>query len=366
MVTGRPAAPPAEPPHDGATALAVICCAVLLSLLLTASASPSAAQRPADGRDDGMPLLDRAASAAESVAYDGVQSVGGAGAPVRTVEVVHRPGAGTVLSGEDGPDDPRTSADRRIRERPGLDERALSALADHYRVTEAGSGQVSGRTATVVAALRADGSTAGRFWIDDATGLPLRREATDARGAVVHYAEFTRFDAGGGGTGDGSGAGLLSTGGGQGGDDPWSEALSADDVAALRGEGWSVPGHLAWNLRLVDVRAKHQERGPVLHLGYTDGLTVVSVFAERGRLGESAGTAAGLHAVQTGGGVVYTGESGQPRRMWEADGYVYTLMSAAPEESVAQAAEALPAPDGAGFWNRVARGFERFGTWLGP
>ncbi|WP_344101597.1 sigma-E factor regulatory protein RseB domain-containing protein [Nocardiopsis rhodophaea] len=333
---------------------------LLIVVPLTASGSRGAAATAPEGDDDGMALLRRAAQAEFGTSYQGVQSVtSGIGSEVETrlVQVVHRAGHGTEYGGPPG----TTGADRVVvAPSPTLlrmDEKLLGVLADNYRVTRAGSGTICGRRATVVEALRANGTVAGRFWIDDGTGLPLRQEIRDGGGRIAHSTEFTEFqtDVGGGAVPVSAHREL-----------PWKGMTSAEQLDDLRAEGWTVPDYLDWDLSLIEVWSRGAGEGRVLHLSYSDGLSVVSVFLQRGRLDDaSEGTDSGLTAVGNGDSTVYVDNAGQQRRVWETDGYVYTVLADAPEETVKAAVAGLPAPDGSGFWPRVMRGFERLGSWTG-
>nr|WP_184080464.1 sigma-E factor regulatory protein RseB domain-containing protein [Nocardiopsis mwathae] len=304
-----------------------------------------------------MAWLRRAAKAAHETSYAGVQAVtSGTGpeAETRVVQVVHRAGSGTEYGGPPG-----TTGAAPVVVAPSstlleMDGKLLRALADNYRVTRAGSGTICGRAATVVEARRANDTVAGRFWIDDTTGLPLRREVRDAAGRIAHSTEFTEFR-----TDVGADAAPMSAHHAW----PWTAVASGEEP---RGDGWPVPDHLDWDLRLIEVWSKGEAEDRVLHLSYSDGLSVVSVFVQRGRLDhESGGTGDGLTAVVEGGGTVLVDDAGQRRRVWEADGFVFTVLADAPEETVAAAVGGLPGPDGSGFWSRVARGFERIGSWPG-
>jgi len=90
---------------------------------------------------------------------------------------------------------------------------------------------------------------------------------------------------------------------------------------------------------------------------------VISVFTQRGSLGGAAVT--GLRRTEEDGALVHVAdEGGQHQRIWEADGFVHTVLADAPAGLVADVLHALPPPDRHGFWERVGRGFERVGTWL--
>jgi sigma-E factor negative regulatory protein RseB len=329
--------------------------ALLVLVALSASVSPAVAQVPAPGADDGLAVLRRAAASGGGVAFEGVQAVTAAGEDgprTRLVEVVHVPGEGTGFSGAAAEPDPALVVDQsawRLR----LDEELLGDLAANYRVTDSGTGRVCGREVRRVEALRADGSVAGRFWIDTETGLPLRHEVVDDAGRVAYGAEFLRLRVGGTPPlPDGAEAAA-----------PWGEPVADGDVERLRDEGWHLPGHLAWDLRLAEVRAKDAEGGRVLHLGYSDGLSVVSVFVQRGRLADEPPE--GWTTVPTDHGTVYTGDTLGRSRMWESGGFVYTVMADAPPELVTAAVDGFPPPGGDGVAPRLARGFARLATLLG-
>ncbi len=54
----------------------------------------------------------------------------------------------------------------------------------------AGPGSADSRTAQVVEAWRDDGSLAARFWLDDATKLPLERVVFDSAARVISQDVF--------------------------------------------------------------------------------------------------------------------------------------------------------------------------------
>ncbi|RNL78211.1 hypothetical protein EFW17_23345 [Halostreptopolyspora alba] len=305
-----------------------------------------------------MDLLRRAAETSRVTAYDGVQSVAVRSAgtlATERAEVRHRPGEGTgyaevttrnAVAGRSLVVGPTSSA------RP--DERVLESLEHNYRVTRAGSDTVAGRTAEVVDARRGDGSVAGRFWVDERTSLPLRRDVLDATGEVTHSVRFVTLAVG-------DDTGTLPGSSGETGH--WRNTLSPRERTRLERRGWTLPERISWNLPLVDARSKRTTDGRVVHLSYSDGLSIVSVFVQRGQLGhESVGTTSGMRPVVEGGGTIYVDDSGQSRRMWESGGFVYTVLADAPPEMTGTVVGALPDPDGSGFWARVWRGFERLGS----
>ncbi|MFC4560473.1 sigma-E factor regulatory protein RseB domain-containing protein [Nocardiopsis mangrovi] len=358
---------PAGGPRAGARRIPADLVVLLLStslvlvVALSSATSPYASWVPASGDDDGMALLRRAAQAGQAVAYEGVQSVtSGAGAGAeRLVEVVHRPGEGTGFTSAGTPPLNEKSAlvVGKSAAMLAIDDGLLRDLAANYRVTRSGTAEVCGRTAAVVDARRADGTVAGRFWIDRETALPLRKDTMDASGRVAHSTGFVEVAVG-------DGTGPLPASAHEAA--PWGDRLSGGEAGALRADGWYLPGHVAWDLRLVEARTTSRDGGRIVHLGYSDGLSMVSVFVQQGRLaGEAPGAAEGMVPVADDGGTVYVGDDGQQRRMWESSGFVYTVIADAPPELVDSAAAAFPAPDGSGLGPRMGRGFDRLGAWVG-
>ncbi|WP_052745833.1 sigma-E factor regulatory protein RseB domain-containing protein [Allosalinactinospora lopnorensis] len=336
---------------------------LLILVALTTSTPGSAVVVRSGGEDDGMDLLRRAARIGQETAYEGVQSVSvrssgdaDAGTVTERAEVVHRPGEGTgyaSLPAEGGLGEQSLV----VGQSPSLlklNDRLLRALERNYRVTRSGSDTVNGRGATVVEARRGDGTAAGRFWVDDRTSLLMRREAYVTTGEVAHSVRFVTLAVG-------TETAPLPEASGRSGH--WGESLPAPERRRLADGGWELPEHLSWGLRFVGARTKGTGEERVVHLSYSDGLSIVSVFVQRGRLEpESVGTARGMRPVVEGGGTAYVGDSGKYRRIWESGGFVYTVLTDAPPEIVGTAVEALPAPDGSGFWAQVRRGFERLGA----
>jgi sigma-E factor negative regulatory protein RseB len=123
---------------------------------------------------------------------------------------------------------------------------------------------------------------------------------------------------------------------------------------------------------LVDARvhgtasASASERTPpmVLQLAYTDGISVVSLFEQRGRL--DAGSLTAWDRQRRAEGVVYT-DRGTPRRMvWSAKGSVYTLVSDDPGV-VDAVMTALPPPSSPpGVQERLRHGLGRLLSWVNP
>jgi sigma-E factor negative regulatory protein RseB len=229
-------------------------------------------------------------------------------------------------------------------------------LEANYVVVYAGSGSADNRSAQVVEARRADGSLAARFWLDDATRLPLEREVFDSAAHVISEDVFinVRF------------ASQVSVAPANGPADPagpWTDLLTTPQLLALRADGWLVPPDLPDGLLLFTGAQASTSTGTVLDLGYSDGLSVVSVFEQHGNL---ASKLVGWQKTTVAGHVIYATEPDQRSLTWSSRGMVYTVMADAPLQTVAAVVGSLPHDTPPGFWKRMSRGFARLAHWVNP
>ena len=344
---------------------------------ISGGASPSAAPGagPGDrspstapgGGNDAIKLLRQAAEAGQTVPYRGVQVISWWG-PQRTstmvVDVAHQPGNGTLLqmagTGAQpaaatyvpqlpGTQDPGTAL--------GVTEDALGLLAANYHVVTGGTGSAGSRSAQIVEARRDDGTVAARFWLDRATKIPLRRELYDRHSRVINEDAFIDLDVGRSAQTDALGDRAAAD------SRPWSDELTAADLTRLRAEGWRLPARLPGGLTLFDARQTATASGPVLQLGYSDGLSGVSLFIQRGGLPR---TLTGYEKVQMAGRTVYARKSVQQLLTWAGRGYVYTVIADASAATVDDVVAALPHESAPGFWRRLSRGFARLASWADP
>jgi sigma-E factor negative regulatory protein RseB len=144
---------------------------------------------------------------------------------------------------------------------------------------------------------------------------------------------------------------------------PWADQLGPARLAALRAGGWPVPRLLPGDLTLFDASASATAGGNVVDLAYSDGLSVVSLFVQRGQL--PAGLT-GWRQTDLSGNRLYVKNPGEPDVTWSAGGFVFTMVAAAPAPTVAAAVNALPHQAPAGFWGRMKRGAARLVSWLNP
>jgi sigma-E factor negative regulatory protein RseB len=239
----------------------------------------------------------------------------------------------------------------------GVTTQLVRLLETHYVVVYAGAGSADNRTAQIVEAWRENGSLAARFWLDDATKLPLEREVFDTAAHVisedvfinVRFSKLAPAAAPAGGPSDPQG--------------PWTDPLPAAQLLALRTSGWLVPPELPGGLSLFTGAQTQTNTGTVLDLGYSDGLSVVSLFEQRGHL---AAKLAGWQKITVAGHVIYAAEPDQRSLTWASRGMVYTVMADAPAQTVDNVIRVLPHDKPPGFWKRMSRGFARLASWVNP
>jgi sigma-E factor negative regulatory protein RseB len=103
----------------------------------------------------------------------------------------------------------------------------------------------------------------------------------------------------------------------------------------------------------------------VLHLTYTDGLSIVSVFQQRGHL--DVGGLDGFHPAQVGAAKVYVQDGVPYRATWSAAGIVYTVVGDAPDEVAEGIMAAFPhEATSTGVMARLTSGVGRVASWFNP
>jgi hypothetical protein len=312
----------------------------------------------------GITLMQAAVAACRSVSYSGVQMVawwGSDDASTYLIQVWHESGEPEVTDGAGGSGgqpgavvEPGTvAADHATAGVLSVSGWMINLMRANYVIEYAGTGSADSRSAQIVVVLRQDGSLAARYWLDSKTGLPLRREMFDTSGHLVNEGAF--IDVTFGNVKPQPAAPKIAQ--------AWSSQPTKRDLPSLRRQGWPVPEKLAGNLALVGVSMATPPSGTVLDASYSDGLSVVSVFMQRGEL---AGTLSGWTRTQVRGQQVYSSEPDQRSLAWSADGFVYTVISDAPQATVDRVVAQLPHDRSAGLWQRVGRGLKRLGSWFDP
>ncbi|WP_433467515.1 sigma-E factor regulatory protein RseB domain-containing protein [Spirillospora sp. CA-128828] len=375
---GRPRRPSGDGSADRRARRSAVLAGGLAGALALAGTLPGdpAAARGARSDPGAVGLLRAAADAARRVPYEGrrfLTTRNRGRAVTSRVAVSHTPGGSVrYRSGTTGE---AYRADSAAGDTTGFTPATLTLLTRNYSVVRAADASVCGRSARVVEARRADGSPAGRFWIDRETGLMLHRELIDATGRPVIATGFTEISftpaaepvtlarpRGGPSRFPGSSAdGPVENAGAQDTVSPWGEALDRTVLAGLRHRGWPVPEGLPGRLALYD--ARRESGGGALHLSYSDGLAAVSVFVQRGSLDERGLT--GWQKTVRRGRTVFRRESLRHWAVSAGNGYVYTVVTDAPQSTAVAVAVSMPR-DSAPFWTRLSRGARRLASKANP
>jgi sigma-E factor negative regulatory protein RseB len=332
-----------------------------------ASQAPAASGPAAQGSARAARLLTQAAQAAVQTSYQGEEIVsrwGTNGGSVLVSDIWHASGGQsitrTLAAGTYASSGPYLSADTDAQWPEGVlgvTIPLVRLLQTHYIVAYQGPGLADNRAAQVVDARRSDGSLAARFWLDDATNLPLEREVFDTSAHVIGEDVFVNVQV------IGQGPVAAPVGGPAVPQDPWPNPLSASQLLALRDRGWLVPPGLPGGLSLFTGAQAATSSGNVIDLGYSDGLSVVSVFEQHGNL---AAELAGWQKTTVAGHVIYVAEPDQRSLTWSSRGIVYTVIADAPAQTVAAVVGVLPHDTPPGFWRRMSRGLARLASWANP
>jgi hypothetical protein len=301
--------------------------------------------------------LRRAMSAPNRYAYTGVREIDSLHAGAATalmLDVAHTPRQGTSFALVHGTAHAGATfiAQRAAVASGGLSSEPLRLLADSYDLSVVSQGAVLGRPATVIDATRGD-QVRARFWVDNKTGLLLRREMY-AGGRMVRSTRFTSLHV--------SKAGFLPH------LPPELEAPSTTELAMtsaplLSDYGWTCPPRLPGNFSLTRLD-RLETGGNVMRASYSDGLSTVSLFEQRGSL--AAGGLTGFRSRTIGGAPVYISLGLPTAAVWESAGTVYTVVTDAPDDTATALIGSLPhltaPPRDAG--DRLATGLRRLAATL--
>jgi sigma-E factor negative regulatory protein RseB len=306
----------------------------------------------------GLHLLDQAAQASQVMSYEGTELTSDPGAvgEDKTITQVWHSGGGLTLTRI-------SSANADVMRSPagvfGLTRALVGLLGEHYVAVYRGTGYTVGRPAALVEVYRFDGSLAARFWLDRQTLVPLRRELFDTSDKQIGEDAFVQVQFGAQAAQPALAKAAASATVNSG--PAWVTAASPDRLlASLAGQGWRLPATLPGGLPLYEAAASGTGTGEVIDLEYSDGLSVVSLFVQRGTL---ASDLAGWKPATLGGHQVYV--SGRSVT-WSWHGLVCTMITDAPPRTVVQAVAALPRSAPAGLVARLGRGFDRLAQLADP
>jgi sigma-E factor negative regulatory protein RseB len=338
-----------------------------------ASLAARQARRAAVAASPGVRLLAAAAAACRTLSYQGIQvsaDQGLDGSVTSVVQVWHHRGGQAVIQSVTGPDvlaqaragrtvaDPDVDADAEAAQHDlggtiSMTPQMVLLLAENYQVSLGGRALVAGRPADEVVLRRSNGVVAARFWLDATTKLPLRRQVFDSESRLVSDDAFLSLTLGGPAAAAAPAAGRM----------PASRLLDAPGLARMRGDGWPIPVALPGHLTLVQARQTRAAPGTVVALAYSDGLSVISLFMQRGHLPAQL---SGWSLVAVRGQRVFAADPDRRSMAWSARGFVFTLIADAPQTTVDQVVVGLPHGGRSGFLGRMGDGLGTLAGWLDP
>jgi sigma-E factor negative regulatory protein RseB len=124
-----------------------------------------------------------------------------------------------------------------------------------------------------------------------------------------------------------------------------------------------LPGPLPGQLTEFEASQTVTASGAVVELAYSDGLSVVSLFVQRGHLPAEL---SGWSEVALRGQHVYAADPDDSSVAWSSGGFVYTLIADAPAQTVDQVIAALPHDASPGLIGRLILGLRRLIRWADP
>jgi sigma-E factor negative regulatory protein RseB len=112
-------------------------------------------------------------------------------------------------------------------------------------------------------------------------------------------------------------------------------------------------------MRLFMASETKDSTGQVIGLSYSDGLSVISLFVQRGELAQAM---PGWHPVAIDGHRAFTSDPDDRAISWSNRGFVFTMIADAPAATVDQAVDPLAGGDAPGVWTRLGRGLRRLAS----
>lgn len=312
----------------------------------------------------GLSLLGKAVVAGLDTSYQGVELIaqsGVNGTDTVVFSVWHRGGGPTIAQTSDASvlasSEPYVAYDGNSQSPEGvfgLTKTLVALLGRHYFAVYRGIGSAVGRPALIVDLHRPDGSLAARFWLDARTLVPLRRDVFDTSSQLVSEEAFIQIRFG-------PVTAPPATAPAPSGPSGWARvAAPAKFLLELNSGGWHLPATLPGGLSLYEAARNGTGTGAVDYFGYSDGLSVISLFVQRGTLTPNM---AGWQRASLRGHLVYVA---QRSIAWAGRGFVYTVIADAPPRTVEAVVAALPQNSAPGFIARIGRGLSRLAALVNP
>lgn len=219
-------------------------------------------------------------------------------------------------------------------------EQSLDLLRRNYQLREGGTGEVAGRPADIVELLpHGLPHLSQRLWVERETGVILRTEQYRLDGSLAALSVFTSFTPVKSLSGDlfhfrvPKGVRVTSR--------PDLPA-PLKDLSTRSGMAIRMPAELPPGYVYEGGAVRRTERENVVHLRFTDGLGVISLFEQRAQpFARYRLTGAKEVTLKRGKGWLHD-ECGSYVLNWTADGLNFTLVGEVPAEVLIRMAEAIP------------------------
>jgi hypothetical protein len=184
-------------------------------------------------------------------------------------------------------------------------------------------------------------------YVDDATRLPVRRETRGPDGEVLRVVAYTALE-------------MVELGTPAAVSVPPAVDSGVAGLTALAEDGYEVPSALGGGFTLLG--AGHMAGMAVAR--YSDGLAVLSVYQQHGRLDPAALEGAAVR--ELAGRDVWTWPGNEPVRLvWTGGDRTWTVVSDAPLAVIEDAVTSLPGDRvGHDVTSRITRGLARAWQWL--
>lgn len=241
-------------------------------------------------------------------------------------------------------------------------------LEEKYSVQVRGTERLLDRPTTrLEVRRRADGLLRERLWVDDETGLLLRRE-TYAGDELLRMAVYVSLDLSR--PLEGAVAPAISEPVPLQPIDRGVQPVRPRGLDALREAGWVVPESLPGGYVADGGFALSSTASQPLQLVYDDGLYTVSLFTQPGAP-DPGSLPDGAVPVEwdtlPDGFAAYEWPGAVPQRLvWAAEGKTYSLIGDAPPDEFRAIAAALPHERPMGAMDRMRSGFSRLWSWVSP
>lgn len=261
-------------------------------------------------------------------------------------EVVPMASERLVLEWPGGPAEPATVSRSAVVSAPQPDVEGPTVLSDKYEVAVGSTEQIMDRRCVRLdVRIATTGELREQVWIDDASGVFLRRE-TYSSGERARTVAYLSLDL------DGPSPQATSTPG------PITVSSPAQ-LGALRTAGWSLPTELARGYTLEATSVHSSTPGMPLQAIYSDGLYTVSLFVQPGQPDLSALPTDMAQVAELTDRRAYA-MSGLPAGIvWGSEHHTLTMLGDAPRDDLLAIATALPADRPTSPSARFGRGMRR-------